>query len=145
MSKLKIFLISAIFLLVLAIVASGYVWLRVQKALSSSAIEVIQDVAHDRTIGTKDDSSQKLETFVPSEDTPIANSLPEEGMKIDSKIITNEQKAMAEKVGIDVDSISITPEMVGCAEKKLGEGRLQEIINGTSPSVLESMSLLGCL
>ena len=139
MSKLKIFLLIGLFLLVSALAASGYVWFKLQQTLSGATSGLLESVTGNV------DAEKEVEAFVPSAETPIANSLPKEGLKIDSSAITDEQKVMAEKVGIDLDGVAITPEMVGCAEKKLGEGRLQEIMDGASPSVLESMSLLGCL
>ena len=59
--------------------------------------------------------------------------------------LTDTQKKTAEAVGIDVDTFEITPDMVSCAEGKLGAARVAEIVAGDSPSFLEMASLTTCL
>jgi hypothetical protein len=51
---------------------------------------------------------------------------------------------MLEAMGIDADSVNITPEMVACAEAKLGAARIEEIKNGATPSFSEGASLVAC-
>jgi len=124
MKALKIFLITSFVLLLVAAGAVGFVWTKFQA--------VTQEVSNETT-------------FIPSEETPVANIVPEEGIKIDTSDITNEQKALAQKLGINLDEVTITPEMISCAEQKLGSARIEEISAGESPTTLESISLLGCL
>jgi len=130
MKQIKIFLIAGFILLFIAAAAVGYVWFKVQHTLQEASVE---------------ESVQVTPPFVESEETPVANTVPDEGIKIDTSAVSAEQKAVAEKVGIDLDTVVITPEMVSCAELKLGSARIAEIINGASPTALESISLLGCL
>jgi len=130
MKPLKIFLIVVIFLLLGALGAVGYVWTKIQN--------ITQEAAPTETV-------ESVPAFVESEDTPIANTVPETGIKIDTTAVSEDQKAAAAKVGIDLDSVVITPEMVSCAEQKLGSARVQEIMHGASPTTLESITLLGCL
>jgi len=108
---------------------AGYVWLKLQ--------DITQKVTNV--------SEVIIDEFVQSEDTPVANEVPEDGMYIDSSEVTPRQKAMAETIGLDLDAVTITPEMVACGEVKLGSERISEIINGDSPGPLEAISLLGCL
>jgi hypothetical protein len=130
MSSLKSFLITGFVLLLIAAGAVGYVWFKLQSALSDTSNET---------------SQEEVVYFIQSDDTPIANTVPDEGIQIDTSSVSVDQKAAAEKVGIDIDSIVITPEMISCAELKLGSPRLQEIIEGASPTTLESISLIPCL
>jgi len=124
MKALKIFLITSFVLLLVAAGAVGFVWTKFQA--------VTQGVSKDTT-------------FIPSEKTPVANTVPEEGIKIDTSEITDEQKALAQRIGINLDEVIITSEMISCAEQKLGSARIEEISAGESPTTLESISLLGCL
>jgi len=130
MKQLKIFLLVGFVLLFIAAGAVGYVWLKLQHAL--------------QTVPTID-VEQVTPVFVESDDTPVANTVPEEGIPIDTSTVSAEQKEVAKKVGIDLDTIVITPQMVSCAEQKIGSTRVAEIMNGSSPTTLEGISLLGCL
>lgn len=58
--------------------------------------------------------------------------------------VTEEQRAMLQRFGINPDTITITQEMVLCAEQALGKERISDIMAGATPSVFESMKLLGC-
>lgn len=129
MKQIKIFLAIGFVLLFIAAGAVGYVWFKIQNTLPDASITPVQD---------------KVE-FVPSDTTPVANTVPKEGINIDTSSVSDTQKATAEQLGINLDTVTITPEMVSCAEKKLGSTRLQEIMSGASPSTLEGISLLGCL
>jgi uncharacterized protein YpmB len=126
---LKKILIVGVVVILIAAGFAGYVWFKMQDVLTGA-----QSIIENQT---------QEEPFVPSDDTPIANTIPESGITLQG--ITSEQKAAAEKVGIDLDAVAITPEMVGCAEQKLGTQRVQELISGESPTTLESISLLTCL
>jgi len=128
MKSLKIFLIVTLLLLVLAAGTAGYVWWKLQRVMQ---IETLDTPA----------TSQSLVPVT----TPVAKTVPAEGIKINTDAVSVEQKAAASKVGIDLDTVTITPQMVACAENKLGSDRVAEIMNGASPSVLESMTLLGCI
>ena len=128
MKALTIFLITGLVFLVIAAGAVGYVWFKLQNTLSTDAVPTAEKV-----------------DFVESPETPIANTVPAQGIQLDTSAVSDSQKAVAEKVGIDLDAVVITPEMVSCAEQKLGSARVQEIMAGAAPTTLESISLLGCL
>lgn len=59
--------------------------------------------------------------------------------------LSDTQKSLLGTAGIDYDTFIITPEMIVCAQEKLGAARFDAIVDGSSPSALETMSLLGCL
>lgn len=71
-------------------------------------------------------------------------AVPEEGIKLDSSTLSDGQRKMLEAMGIDTENITLTPEMVACAEAKVGSARLIEIQNGASPSVTEGAALAAC-
>jgi hypothetical protein len=58
--------------------------------------------------------------------------------------LSDGQRQLIETLGIDANSISITPEMIACAEAKLGAARVEEIKNGATPSFSEGVSLAAC-
>jgi hypothetical protein len=66
------------------------------------------------------------------------------GTTVNTSSLTESQKGMLKALGIDADSITITPEMVTCAEAKLGAARIEEIKNGATPSFSEGAALIGC-
>jgi DNA-binding transcriptional regulator WhiA len=61
-----------------------------------------------------------------------------------SSQITDGQRKMLESFGLNPDEVTITPEMVACAEAKLGVTRIKEIQDGATPSFLEGASLITC-
>ncbi len=65
-----------------------------------------------------------------------------EVLPIDQTDLTPEQQAIADKYGVDTSKV--TPEMVACAEAKLGAIRLDEIKNGATPTFSESLALFAC-
>jgi len=66
------------------------------------------------------------------------------GTTINTNNLTDGQTKMLESMGIDADNITITAEMVACAEAKLGSARVEEIKNGATPSFTEGASLMAC-
>jgi len=66
------------------------------------------------------------------------------GTTINTSNLTDGQRKMLEALGIDANSVTITPEMVACAEAKLGAARIEEIKNGATPSFSEGASLMAC-
>lgn len=66
------------------------------------------------------------------------------GTVIPTTRLSDSQRRMLTSLGIDADAITVTPQMIACAEAKLGAGRIAEITNGATPSVSEGFSLLAC-
>ena len=58
--------------------------------------------------------------------------------------LTPEQQALAQSLGIDPNTVTITQEMIVCAETKLGSDRVDAITNGETPSFSEGVTLAGC-
>lgn len=77
-------------------------------------------------------------------DGSVSANVPEEGITVDTSGLSDTQRKMLETMGVDTENIILTPEMVVCAEAKVGSARLLEIQNGASPSVSEGASLAAC-
>lgn len=58
--------------------------------------------------------------------------------------LTDGQKRVLGLLGVDADTLTITPAMEACAREAIGETRLQEIIAGDTPSLGEGADLLQC-
>lgn len=67
-----------------------------------------------------------------------------ENVSIQASNLTEGQKKMLSALGIDADSITVTPEMIACAEASLGNSRVNEITNGATPSFSEGVKLAAC-
>ena len=83
--------------------------------------------------GSSDTTVQQDETV--SENTAVV---------VSGNTLTDGQRALAASFGIDPDTVTISQEMIACAEARLGTDRLQEITNGATPSFGEGVQLAGC-
>lgn len=77
-------------------------------------------------------------------DTTSESVTAESDTTISTANLTDGQKKMLSAVGIDGDSITVTPEMSACADASLGASRMDEIINGATPSITEGVKLAAC-
>ncbi len=68
----------------------------------------------------------------------------EGGTTIDSSNMTDGQRNLMNALGLDPNNVTITSEMIVCAEEKLGASRVEEIKNGATPSFTEGASLVTC-
>ena len=87
---------------------------------------------------------EEFEVGTEMNDGSVAGAVPAEGMNIDASMLTDGQKQVLRTMRVDVESLVITPEMVACAEAKVGSERLAAIQGGDSPSMSEGASLLAC-
>ncbi len=67
-----------------------------------------------------------------------------EGTTIQASSLSDGQKKLLGTLGIDADSINVTPEMAACAEASLGASRMNEIVSGATPSFTEGVKLVAC-
>lgn len=60
--------------------------------------------------------------------------------------LSDDQKALLESFGVDPASVpeEIPSEYIECAERVLGEQRTQEIIDGATPTLSETLQLTNC-
>jgi hypothetical protein len=68
----------------------------------------------------------------------------EGSVSVEASDLTDGQKKLLSALGIDSDTITVTPEMIACAETSLGDARVAEITNGATPSFTEGMKLAVC-
>jgi hypothetical protein len=74
----------------------------------------------------------------------VSQTVPESGTTIDASVMTDGQRKLLESLGVDTNSITITPEMISCAESTLGNDRVTAIQNGDTPSFIEGTKLMKC-
>ena len=67
-----------------------------------------------------------------------------EGTTIQTSSLSEGQIKLLGALGIDAKSIDVTPEMIACAEASLGPVRIEEIIDGATPSFTEGLKLAKC-
>lgn len=102
-------------------------------------------VAPSESLTEKSETEPQIMTGDTSSSTESASSTnyQAENITIESDSLSPNQQKTLETLGIEGD-IEITPEMIACAEEKVGKERLDEIINGDTPSFLEGVSLVSC-
>jgi len=127
MKSIKIYLGIIIVLLVIALGFGVYVWYTLQK-LNIDASNLEPQTTQENT-GTSSPTTQGTVT------KPIT-------VKTDS--LSDTQQKILKSFGYTQDTLTITPAMVSCAENAVGKQRLAEILNGGSPSPIESVKLLPC-
>jgi hypothetical protein len=67
------------------------------------------------------------------------------GIPLSDVPLSDSQKETLEKAGVDTEEFVITEPMIDCAEEKLGDVRVAEIVAGAPPSYLEIAKLSLCL
>lgn len=77
-------------------------------------------------------------------DTETGAETSGEGTEVSSSQMTDGQRKMLKTMGIDPNNVTITPEMIACAEAKVGAARVAEIQGGATPSIIEGGQLLAC-
>ena len=64
--------------------------------------------------------------------------------KVNTSSLSEGQKTMLRALGVDVDTLVVTPAMIACAETSVGTARALEIKNGATPSMIEGAKLVAC-
>jgi hypothetical protein len=90
------------------------------------------------------DFAQTLTPNTNNDNTQSSGDSAGGGATVNTANLTDGQRQMLQALGIDADNITITAEMVACAEAKLGAARIEEIKNGATPSFSEGASLVAC-
>ena len=142
MKALKVYLIIVTVLLVIALGFGVYVWLAFQ--------------AYQRNItnsSTRDSASpyqyqNNSATDVPSGvsvDREEAVTPPVTGVVLHTDSLTDSQRSILQALGVKDETFVVTDAMISCAQKAVGEKRLDEIIKGAAPTPFESVKMLPCL
>ncbi len=100
----------------------------------------------DLALGTFDTSENRMTAPVAGGVTTQggASASVQESVTVSAAQLSEGQRALLTKLGIDANAITITPAMIACAEAKLGAERLAEITGGATPSFTEGATLLAC-
>lgn len=116
-------------MLIVALVSAAVTFFYVSSKLSE------KQRLNDEYVQNKAQSSQTQEVdFVEEKSVPL-KELP----------MNDSQKKVVETMGIDVETYVITPQAIDCAKEKLGEERVDEIVNGAAPGLWESAQIIPCL
>ncbi len=105
---------------------------------------VTEEVIEENTPEVEQMNENVSEPTAQSEDISSDSEISEEGIQVDESLISDEQKELLERFGIDTSAITVTAEMIACAEEKVGAERIEEIKNGATPGFLEGLSLVTC-
>lgn len=76
---------------------------------------------------------------------PTTPTVAPTGIPLRNLQLNESQLSVLDKMGVDVDTFVITPEIQACATAKLGDERMAEIIAGDTPSATETIKLVSCL
>lgn len=137
-----------VLVLLLAVVAFVYVQIAlapdgsadVDNATSTSVVTKPATIPADRSV---DIDEMSTDTDVAADEAPT--SVLSEPIPLSSLPLSDTQKDLLRGAGIDPETFVITPEMVACAEDRLGATRFAEIVAGDTPGPTEVFSLLRCL
>jgi len=77
-------------------------------------------------------------------ETSLGNDANETAFTISMDSLPTAQQLLLKGMGISGDTLVITKGTVACAEAKMGEARVAEIKNGSSVTVGEGSTLVGC-
>jgi hypothetical protein len=88
---------------------------------------------------TDTDAVQSHEVEVRS----VTSGVPQSGFTIEISSLPEAQQSILRTLGYEAQ-ITFTPEMVSCAEGKLGSARVEEIKAGAVPGPVESARLMPC-
>jgi hypothetical protein len=58
--------------------------------------------------------------------------------------ITDGQRRLLEAFGVDPNTATLTPQMIACAEARIGADRVNDIQQGDTPSMGEGATLMTC-
>jgi cytoskeletal protein RodZ len=156
MKSLKTYLIVVSFLLLGAVALLIYVWYRVQE--TQIQLKTIDTTEATRPKGTTDSIEPQINnTDAPLDQgmpptaqiptpTPTVEPTPEvtKPIVVDTNTLSDSQQKILKTFGYDEGTLTITPAMISCAEEAVGKERLAEILDGGSPSTMESIKILPC-
>jgi hypothetical protein len=137
---LKNFLIVSISFLIGALVATVVVWYVLIRPATFSPVEsTVAETGATEAPGATDTS----EATAADEAAPLPAL--EESLTVDLSTLSEPQRLLARTLGVEGDTLVITPAMQVCAELKIGAARLTAIIGGDTPTFTEGAALVGCL
>ncbi len=140
MKTIKIYLAIASVLLVIALGFGVYIWYMVQNVHTEISNSVQKEVRYEDVSVTESGTEKMDEKSIGT----VSNDIEVEPIVVQTESLTDTQQKMLKTLGYTQDSVTITPEMIVCAEKAVGSERLQSITDGNAPSPMEAIKLLPC-
>jgi hypothetical protein len=129
---------SIIFFVVAVLVSVGVFFLVSSYKTPATPVGTVKDTAASTTKAAAAVVKEKVQSSkVPT--------IPDKGIPLSQLKLTDEQKSLLKKVGIDSQTFILTKDMLTCASGKLGDERVASIAAGSSPTVFEVTRLLPCL
>jgi hypothetical protein len=107
----------------------------------STTSDDTQTVVVESELRSYSDPAESVGTTSPSS---LVRSVSEAGVTLDTSALTDGQRTLLESLGVDTDSITLTPDMIVCAEAKIESERLTAIKKGDTPSFFEGAKLMTC-
>jgi flagellar basal body-associated protein FliL len=137
---MKIIVTILVVILLALMGIAGYLYYK----LSGSEVYVAPTAPTSKVIpASGTEPSEQSDVSVDAVESPSA-AIPAAGFTIDVATLPESQQAVLHTLGFE-ETVTFTEEMVTCAEEKLGVARVAEIIDGATPSVIESTKLVPCL
>ncbi|HEX4799519.1 MAG TPA: hypothetical protein VFV22_03275 [Candidatus Paceibacterota bacterium] len=132
MKIIKILLGVIVVLLSVGIGLGVYVWYTIQK---------LEEVTPQSTVEHRDVVGGDASSTV-SQSAVTKNA--DESITIETSTLTSSQQAILNSFGVKGDHITVTKDMITCAEDAVSSSRFNEIINGAAPTPLEGIKLMPC-
>lgn len=145
MNRYLVFGLGALFGVLLVVVG---VFVYLQLVLKSSSVEpakTTEPASVDASPAEKKVKAPAIASEGGTETGDTPAPLVRDPIPLSKLPLNDTQKKLISGLGIDYDTFMITPEMVDCAEGRLGRGRVEELIGGAAPSFSELTSLSKCL
>lgn len=101
------------------------------------------EVSEIASLADEQDSQTNTPATIEPEASTIIEAIPEE-ITVDTSTLGESEQRLLQMIGVDSDEVTITREMIECAEEKIGAERLTEIVAGQAPSFQEGLSLFNC-
>lgn len=135
---MKVFILRSLTFFIIALLVTVGLYFLVSSYLTpTTPVSDVREMGASTTKATKEAVKEKVEN------TAIA--IPEKGIPLSSLKLSDEQKSLLGKVGINTQTFVLTNQMVSCASEKLGSDRVAAITGGGSPTLFEVTKLLPCL
>lgn len=142
MKALKIYLMSMGVLLTLALLAGIVVWYLYQDLPGANPKTLITETLQREAVVSSEPTPS---SGVASTTEPISEEEAEPVYTITPDSLTPSQRALLSTFGVEDSSLAVTEAMIVCAKDAVGEARFGEILEGSAPGPLESLSLLPCM
>ena len=143
---MKRFFTVSFALILLALLTTIGVWYTLQRSFFITPEAAIAEPAPPVELQKIPPTIEVVEEEQTAEEVEVLPTVDTDAPETPVKLpITDEQRAVAERLGINPDDITITDAMIACVQDVLSADRLAEIVGGETPSFTEALKLLPCV